>query len=77
MENNFDILIKQAMKYVGSIELKEYENTEDLKKPISKRMKININRLIRLSGNDKIIYPEVDNIFERIRSRKIRILRKP
>ena len=62
---------KSKLAQACELSLQENEINCDVKIEFSKRHKRRINRIFREIGSKKIIYPEVDNYFERIRSRII------
>lgn len=70
-EDMFDMLIKAACEHCFEEEFEEFANldTSDVPPP-SHRHKIRMNRLFRERVGGKFLpYPDVDNAFERLRSK--------
>ena len=66
-EKEFDELIKVASSDIFDEELDIDENTESIE--VSHRHKIRMNRFFRERVGGKFLpYPEVDNLFEKVRS---------
>ena len=66
-EKEFDELIKVASSDIFDEELDIDENTESIE--VSHRHKIKMNRFFRERvGGHFLPYPEVDNLFEKVRS---------
>ena len=66
-EKEFDKLIKVASSDIFDEELDIDEDTESIE--VSHRHKIRMNRIFRERVGGKFLpYPEVDNLFEKVRS---------
>ncbi len=63
-------VLKQACVELNKKEIEKYEQSNDYDYELSKRYKRKMNCICREKiGIEKALHPEVDNIFERIRSK--------